>query len=273
MSELLYRAAFGDRPDLLITDIPPDPRSRWLAAVALGGQGRYAAAATLLDELCAGPDPTMGALAASTRASHLRQLGGHAAARVLDGAALRLAARPDVLSDVLLGLAADALGLGRLPEARRLIAAARRLGDVGWRGEIRLCWVSAEVDLGAGRADVAVPHAERAAERAGAAGSVRHRVKSAMVLGAALAARGESADRQRARRLVEHAWRDASELGLLPLVWPCAMLLADLEPAFAPAHRRRAGDALRWVLRRADPIGRRVAGNSPWVPDPARLTG
>lgn len=287
----MITAAFGDRPDLSITDIPPDPESRWLAAVALGGQGRYAAAATLLQDLLHDPDPVRASLAASTLASHRRQLGGHASARALDATALRLAppGAHEARCDALLGLAADALGVGRQVEARRLIASAEQLGDrgatrgplsapsgprvaqpAGWRAEIRLGWVSAEVELGAGRADLAVPHAQRAADRAGASGSTRHRVKSALVLGAALAADG---DHERAGRLLAGTTEEASDLGLLPLVWPCALLLAELEPRARPAHRRAAGDALHRVLRRADPVGRRIAEHSPWVPDPAGLTG
>jgi hypothetical protein len=269
----LITAAFGGQPGAIITEIPDNPRSRWLAAVALGGQGWYAAAATLLRELIADPDHVVASLAASTLASHRRQLGGHAAARALDALALRrLATRPDAAearSDALLGLAADALGVGRQTEARRLITLAGQL-DAGWRAEIRLGWVSAEVELGADRADLAVPHAERASERANASGSTRHRIKSALVLGAALAADG---DHGRAIRLLAGTGAEASDLGLLPLLWPCALLLAELEPSRRPAHRRTAGDALHRVLRRADPAGRRIAHSSPWVPDPAGLTG
>jgi hypothetical protein len=286
--DTLRRAAFGDRPDLMITKPPADPASRWLAAVALGGQGHYAAATTLLYGLNSAADPVVSALAASTLAAHRRQLGGHAAARVLDAAALsRLASAgapapggdPDgmdaagALSDALLGLAADALGAGRIGEARRLVAAAAERDATGWRGAVRLGWVSAEVELGAGRAEEAVPHAEAAAERAAAAGSARHRVKSALVLGAALAAGGKVAGRQRAVELLSIAQQEADELGLRPLVWPCALVLAELEPAYAPEHRRRAGRALHCVLRRADPIGRRLAESSPWVPDLTGLTG
>jgi hypothetical protein len=269
----LEAAAFGGRPDLEITSVPPDPRSRWLAAVVLGGQGRYAAAASLLGELLAEPDRMLAALATSTLASHRRQLGGHAPARVLDARALGLLAgreAPVAWSDALLGLAADALGLGRLTEARRLLAAAERLGEAGWRAAIRLRWVSAEVELGAGRPGVAVPHAEKALELADAAPSARHRTKSRLILGAALAANGEP---HRARPVLEDASRAASGLGLVPLMWPCALLLADLEPDAAAEHRRRARIALHAVLRRADPAGRRIARASPWVPDPARLTG
>jgi len=265
----LGRAAFGDRPDLVITSVPRDLESRWLAAVALGGQGRYARAAALLNDLL--PATPMASLAASTLASHRRQLGGHGSARPLDAMALAVAppGAVEARSDALLGLAADALGLGRLAEARRLIELARQLGAAGWRAEIRVHWVSAEVELGAGNPELAVPAAARAAELAGAAGSIRHRLKSALILGAALA----TGEREWARKLLLATRAEASELGLLPLVWPCALLLAELDPEATRAHRRCAGDALHSVLRRADPIGRRIAEHSAWVPDPAGLTG
>jgi hypothetical protein len=272
----LYRAAFGDRPDTVITTVPAGPEDRWLAAVTLGGQGRYAAAATLLRPVITGAEPVLGALAAATLAAHRRQLGGHAAARDLDRLAYRRLAghdAPHAWSDVLLGLAADALGLGRIPEARRFAHRAQQLGDTGWRGAIRLGWVSAEIELGAGRPEHAVPHAEQAAERAANAGSARHQVKSGLVLGAALAVRGLDADRARARQLLDTVRRRASRLGLLSLLWPCRLLLAGLEPANAHTHHRAAAYAVHGVLCRADPDGRRIARASPWVPDLAGLTG
>ncbi len=54
----------------------------------LGARGRYAAAADLLDPLRRGSDPLTASLAASTLASHRRQLGAHVLARKLDGEAL-----------------------------------------------------------------------------------------------------------------------------------------------------------------------------------------
>lgn len=281
----LYRAAFGDRPDHQVTETPADPRERWLAAVVLGAQGWYARAAALLDELVRHRDPALAALAAATLASHRRQLGGHADARRHDAAGLaRLVARsaqpgpgrPDLpasavaeaRSDVLVGLAADAVGLGRLAEARRLVAAAP--ADAGWRAAVRTGWVSAEIELSAGRGEAAVRHAEPAAERAGESGSVRHRVKSALVLGVALAVSGRH---ERAGRLVSTAFEDATDLGLLTLSWPAATLLAELEPTRADQFRRCAALGLHSVLRRADPVGRRLAGRSAWVPRLAGPTG
>ncbi|HVK22765.1 MAG TPA: hypothetical protein VM677_15495 [Actinokineospora sp.] len=266
---------------------PRDPFGRWLAAVALGGRGQYAAAAAHLGLLISGRDPVIAALAAATRASHLRQVGGHAIARPFDAAGLlRLAAagligpggvdgdHPDVAgqpgadaaaarSDVLLGLAADALGQGRTAEARRLFGIESASVNAGWRAEVRRGWVAAEIELGAGMVDAAVAPAEAAAAAAAGSGSTRHQVKSGLVLGVALAAVGE---RPRARDLIFGAHADATRLGLWPLVWPCALVLADIDPDDADAHRRNAARALHGVLRHSDPVARAAAAASPWVP-------
>ena len=256
------------------------PCTQWLAAVVLGGQGRYAAAATLLGELITNRDPVLASLAASTLASHRRQVGGHHAARVLDARALgRLAEVAEAMDtsgdrdgidllgarfDALLGLAADALGTGRLTTARRLLDVADGLGDVRWRGQVRLHWVHAEVELAAGRADVALPHAELALRCARVAGAVRHEAKSEMVLAATLAAAGQSPGR--ARALAMSVLDRAMELGLLPLAWPSALLLADLDPARAHRHRVRAAEVLHCVLQRCDPVAKQLAIFSPWMP-------
>ncbi|MGV9296573.1 hypothetical protein [Amycolatopsis sp. NPDC003676] len=87
--EALTALAFGSDAGSA-APIPRDgsPRQRLLAAIVLGARGRYAAAAALLDPLRRGRDPLTASLAASTLASHRRQLGGHVAARKLDGEAL-----------------------------------------------------------------------------------------------------------------------------------------------------------------------------------------
>lgn len=258
----LERAAFGDRPDHLVGAAPAEPGQRWLAAVVLGAQGRYARAATLLDDLVRRQDD-LGALAAATLASHRRQLGGHAAARVLDAAALARATSDEARADALLGLAADAVGTGRLAEARRLRDRAPR---TTWRARVRAGWVSAEIELSAGRADEARPHAERALDEAEA---TRHLVKSRIVLAATIS----GSDPAMARKLVTQARDEATELHLLTLAWPASLLLAELDPDEAPVHRRDAAKALHGVLRRADPRGRELAGRSPWVPTATGPTG
>jgi hypothetical protein len=278
----LLAAAFGPRPDLAIDTAPARPYERWLAAVVLGGQGRYAAAAALLDELRTHDDPVLAALGASALAAHRRQLGGHAAARVLDAAGLgRLAAAglvgapglaAEATSDVLLGLAADAVGVARTEEARRLVATAARI-PAGWRGAVRLGWVRAEIELAAGRADLAVDHAAAAVELAAGTDARRHQVKSAIVHGTALATRNAGADRSRARDLLRQALDDCHDLGLASLAWPCGLVLAEVAPDRRAEICRGAGVALHRVLRQADPVGRRLAERSPWVPEPAGPTG
>src|SRR5690349_22538234 len=59
----------------------------------------------------------------STQGSFLRQLGWHSLARGWDGRALALAAGdPEACADALIGLAADALGIGRFAAAATLLA-------------------------------------------------------------------------------------------------------------------------------------------------------
>jgi hypothetical protein len=277
----LRAAAFGSdpRPDPAVTRGGRSPRERLLAAVVLGAQGRYAAAATLLEGLRNGTDRLEASLAASTLAAHRRQLGGHRHARALDGEAFAGAAGldtepdPDGLdaagarADALLGLAADNLALGRLAAARRLAARAADQ-DAGWRARVRGGWVGAEIELAAGQGAAAVPHAERAYETALARGARRHAVKSGIVLAVALRVAEAPDHRKISDDLVGNAMAAAEECELLSLLWPAALVAADLRPGHAEEYRFRVAQVLHAVLRSADPCGRRVAGESPWVPVP-----
>ncbi|MFB9683178.1 hypothetical protein [Amycolatopsis plumensis] len=277
----LRAAAFGSDPlpDPAVVRGSGSPRARLLAAVVLGAQGRYASAAALLTALRHVGDPVVASLAASTLASHRRQLGGHRHARSLDGEAYAKAASleterdPDGLdaagarADALLGLAADNLALGRLTAARRLAERARG-EDAGWRAEVRGGWVGAEIELAAGQGVDAVPHAERARETARARGARRHTVKSEIVLAVALLAAGDPDHRKISDDLVGKAMATAEECELLSLLWPVALVAADLRPGHAEEYRFRVAQVLHAVLRSADPCGRRVAGESPWVPVP-----
>ncbi|MHA6785296.1 hypothetical protein ACVGOW_30520 [Pseudonocardia saturnea] len=212
---------------------------RWLAAVALGGQGRFAAAATMLRALLTDPrtPPGSAAHAAVTLAAHRRQQGGHAAARVLDARGLRLAAaapaaaaRPDGTDaaaarvDALVGLAADALGLGD-PVAARLLDAAEAVGHPSWRTAVRIGWVRAELALYGGRAAEGLEPAERALDRARAAGAQRHVVKSRLVLAVVRAVVHPNGAVVAELDAVADA---ADEWGLLPLVGPANLAAADL---------------------------------------------
>lgn len=245
---VLVSAAFGEHPGLHPLPAAANASQRWLRAVALGGQGRYAAARAELDRLQRDPRATRieRSLGASTEASLLRQLGGHRAAAVLDGRALELvtARRPlhyettadDVAArcDALTGLAADALGRGRvrlsialLTRCSELIDAAERASEDGrfLRQRIRLAWVNAETALATGDFGPARVHAERAVDISVGYGSVRHVVKSELVRAAALT--GE-ADRGPARAVAEEVLFRSSEHGLVPLRWAASMLLDGL---------------------------------------------
>lgn len=290
-ARLLRSAAFGSVPDIAEREVvraaAASPRCAWLAAVVLGARGRYAAATTLLGPLRTSGDRLLASLAGATLAAHRRQLGGHAAALPLDGMALRVAtslpanvltnlptnAVPDedgidpagALADALLGLAADNLALGRLSAARRLIARATGI-PAGWRTTVRAGWVGAEVALASGNAPAAVPCAERAAKVAAHRGAVRHAVKSDLVLGAALAATGDPANRERATRLVTDALKVAKQNLFHSLVWPGLLLAADLETINSDWSRSRVTLEFHSVLSATDPQGRRLARNSAWVP-------
>lgn len=206
--------------DTLIT-----PFGCWILGVCLGALGRYGDAATIL---CPGGEPA-GSLAASARASHLRQLGRHAEAEPLDRHAESLAdAAPDPLAaraDALIGLAADAVGLNRRGEVRdRLTDADRfvtRMADTtGWRARIRLQWVHAEAALLLDDPDRATHHAGAALREARVARAPRHETKSLLVLGVAQAAISPDT----ALTSLDRSARRASALGLLPLVWPARLV-------------------------------------------------
>ena len=225
----LADAAFGAQPQLW--PLPPagTPRERWLRAVAAGGQGRYGCALHDLDQIVRTGQrgPTL-SLAHSTRASFLRQLGGHDRARGWDGRAWALADDdPEAAVDALVGLAADALGVGRFAASSRLLQrAGERLDSTAPpRLPVRLGWVAAELAMAGGDGAVAVRHAERAAGLADTLGSTRHSVKSQVVLSAALCCAGRL---DAAREIADAAFAETAGTGLIPLRWALGCLLADI---------------------------------------------
>ncbi|MGY4101439.1 hypothetical protein ACW2Q0_18075 [Nocardia sp. R16R-3T] len=241
-SAMLADAAFGTDPGCAATELPAaaNPLDSWHRSVIFGGQGRYAAAREELRVLRAHTtDPMLLSLAASTQGSFLRQLGWHARAAAYDGRAAALilptadAGGPDrvaAICDALTGLAADALGIGRLALATRLL---RRSHDAmtqadsphSWRTLIRWHWVCAETALASGAADTAAPHAATALALAEDSPSVRHRVKSRLLVAATAAAAG---DIDRARMLADAVAEQCHEYGLLPLRWASSMLRAGV---------------------------------------------
>lgn len=297
----LREIAFGEHPDAPVR-IPPGAghRDRWLAAVALGGQGRYGAAAAELARLRADPatPPEIVAHAAVTTAAHRRQLGGHAAALPDDGFALRVAtaARPRVPDDdgtdpaaaridALVGLAADAIGLGSPLAAQRLLDSAESScrDHPSWRLRVRIGWVRAELSLLRGDPAAALDPAAEAVRRARAAGAARHLVKSLIVHVVAAVAAGELAAEAGVAELDRLA-EECTTRGLTPLEWPCRLAAGDMNlrmgdttndssthmaqssvngTASGAARRRHAALVTMSVIeRRCDPLGRRLLGVS-----------
>ncbi len=232
MSFSAAAAAFGADPGRWPLSPPTDCAELWLCAVAAGGQGRYAAARVCLAELTRRtPRGRLGSLALSTHASFLRQLGWHRLAAGWDGRALaRAGDDAEAGLDALIGLAADALGVGRLAaSAAFLDRAAVRLARVPAappRLAMRLAWVRAELAMVSGDGPAAVRHAREGIELADSAlpGLRRHRIKSDVVLAAALCSFGAAAA---ARDLADAALDDAEKHGLVPLCWALSCLLAD----------------------------------------------
>ncbi|MET0703482.1 MAG: hypothetical protein ABWY93_27885 [Mycobacterium sp.] len=229
----LYSAAFGDDPGHWPLPAPTTPTQRWFRAVAAGGQGRYAQAHTELSALRrAQPVGPLASLTASTRGSLLRQLGWHRQARGWDGRALTLAgADAEARIDALVGLAADALGIGRFATSATLLSRARAVFDespdaLPPRLSVRLEWVGAELAMATGDGTTALRHACRGVELADFAGSsARHGAKSAVVLAAALCCAGRL---DQAREVADAGLDTTGRLGLVPLRWALASLLAGI---------------------------------------------
>ncbi len=233
----ILAASFGTAPGRWPLPAATTPRQQWLRAIAAAGQGRYGSAYADLAALTrAAPSGRLASLAHSARASFLRQLGWHGLARGWDGRAWALAGDdPEAAGDALTGLAADALGVGRLAAAATLLARAEPfVARAPHRLGVRGAWVAAELAMVSGDGDIAVRHAETAVELAATtlAGAARHRAKSEVVLAAALCSAGAF---ERAREVADAALELTGRLGLVPLRWALACLLVDLADTEARA--------------------------------------
>jgi hypothetical protein len=229
----LAAAAFGNHPGCWPLPSAGTPDQLWLRAVAAGGQGRFSSARSDLALLIRSvPGDRLASLAHSTQASFLRQLGWHQLARGWDGRALALTSDdPEAAADALIGLAADALGVGRLRAAATLLSKAEpKVAEAtAHRVSVRRAWVAAELAMAAGDGATAVRNAELAVELAAAPGhqqvSARHCAKSDVVLAAALCSAGAL---DRAQTVGEAAIELTGRLGLVPLRWAVACLLIDV---------------------------------------------
>ncbi|MFC0446743.1 hypothetical protein [Rhodococcus jostii] len=255
----LNRAAFGADPGASPLPASDVPVERWMRAVAWGARGHYSRSRAELDALTCGGDaePAVVSLAWSTQASLLRQLGWHRAASGFDGRALAVVGTGpggggdlvrEARCDALTGLAADALGCGRLALGRRLLERCAEHLDEGaadrlWRQRVRTHWVSAELFLAGGDFVSARRHAETAAEISEASGSVRHHIKSDLLRSAAMTGDPDSGP---AARLAADVLDRCDRHGLIPLKWAAAMLLGGVT---SDSHARAVRVECEAVIR------------------------
>jgi hypothetical protein len=212
-----------------------DSEKTWLRTVSLGAQGRYLPAwrlmAPLLGRASASPEipDRWASLAASTRASHLRQIGCGEAAIEWDTIARRCAPvddeDADALADALVGGAADQLVGGNVPAAVRGWTDARSVVQrAGQRARVRWHWVGTEIALARGSLDQAQEESSSALDAASGLGS-RHRTKTALIASAVSLARSET---QVASAHLHVAQGLLARGGWPTLWWPAALLWLDL---------------------------------------------
>jgi tetratricopeptide (TPR) repeat protein len=242
------RAAFHGRPGAGVAsleraaalateqDLPAEAAAaQWLLGVCHSAAGRFGQALRSLEELLpVTPDAPVerrifGALGEATIGSVHRQLGRHREARAHDETALALsAATGEAGFDALLGLAADAVGLGELEAARDHLEVARALTGghaEWWRQRVRVGWVQAEVAMLDGRPEDAIGSAAKAVELAEQAGAPRHVAKGLLFQGVAQV---EAGRHEQAAALLRRAGLLAESLGTLPLLWPARAVLGAL---------------------------------------------
>ena len=242
------RAAFHGRPDAGIEPLrravelafseglsAEAAAAGWLLGVCLSSAGRYGSALQILEPV-ATPEGDVGpelqifaALASASAASVHRQLGRHGAARTYDEQGLaRTDGTGEAAFDCLLGLAADAVGLGEKAAAQEHLAAAQTLAEgraEWWRQRVRLGWLDAEVGLLVGDGEAAATAAEQAVDLAERSGAPRHVAKGLLFLGVAQLEAGRLDD---AATALKRGGLLAESLGTLPLLWPTRAVLGAL---------------------------------------------
>ncbi|GAB3296181.1 hypothetical protein EK0264_14845 [Epidermidibacterium keratini] len=204
---------------------------KWALAVELGARGRYGQAYTVLEPLLDSDDPHHDALASSVLASHRRQVCDHEAARALDQSAIDRWEQAGLdtdwqYADLVVGRAADAIGMGELDDAREWLAAADAvIGEGGYlRCAVRAGWVRGELAMAQGEPDDAALELEALAPLLDDLRSDRHRCKSRMLL----AATYEQSSPEHATELLEKVLSTAKARCWHSLMWPSAYVLGRI---------------------------------------------
>ncbi len=251
LAELLAageRAAFHGRPAagiatlqkavVLARDEDRDAEAEaaaWLLGVTLSAAGYFGSALTVLDPMLeTGPDSTaehrlFAALSSASIGSIHRQIGMHEIARGFDERGLAITdGQGEAAFDCLLGLAADAVGLGDATAAREQLTRAAFLVEGRsdwWRQRVRLEWARAEIALLEGLPTEAARRAAAAVTLAESSGAPRHVAKSLLFMGMAQVHAGEIND---AVGTLRRASTLAESLGTQPLQWAARALLGAL---------------------------------------------
>ena len=148
----------------------------------------------------------------------------------------------------MLGLAADAVGLGEVTHADAALAEAVRLADGRgdwWRQRVRLDWVRAEVALLREHADEAVTRATSAVTLAEASGAPRHVAKGLLFVGVAQVQAG---DHDEAAATLRRAATLAESLGASRSCGPPRAVLGALVAPTSPAESAAALASARTVV-------------------------
>ncbi len=158
---------------------------RWIRSYLAAARGHFARAEhDARAVLRSAVDPSLRARVAVTLGSILRQTGRHAEAHDVESATLRRTSTPAHRAHLLVGLAADAVGLGDLRTVDRRLEQAGSFRVRDPRLTIRLRWVRCERELLAGRPERAARWARAAVAASRRAGARRHLAKSLLFLGA-----------------------------------------------------------------------------------------
>ncbi len=147
-ADLAYHGRLREAALALDRSARSDADAMWLRAYLAAASGDFPNAERLARRILRRTrlDPGSAARASVTLGSVLRQTGRHAEARIVDNAALSAVRGAEDRAHLLIGLAADAVGLGEfaaVDAALRVVPGAARQ----WRIRVRLLWVRSEREL------------------------------------------------------------------------------------------------------------------------------
>lgn len=150
--------------------------------------------------------------------------------------------------DALLGLAADAVGLGDAPTACGYLDRADEIASPRtdwWRQKVRLSWVQAETALLEGDPAAAEAVLSSAVQSAEASGAPRHVAKSLLFMGVAQV---QAEQLEQATGTLRRAATLAESLGTIPLLWPSRALMGALLESRSPTEAAKSLSAARGAV-------------------------